>query len=348
MLDVAIRGTQPWSIFFLSKALINTAIMLSEKGLSFFWGNASGVARQVPTAWLRVSGPDAAAFLQGQCTQELRGLAAGRATWALWLSIKGKVLGESLILREQVAGDAEGAWWLWSAHTAGGVLRARLDEFIIADDVTVEGVGAAGSWEQVTLAGDAAAAWIGEVPVDGAWVAFRGGYLFAGRRGQPKTWEWLRPAGGGAEWPASLAELRPEELVRARIAAGVPAIPGEFGPEDLPQEAGLEAVAVSFTKGCYLGQEVMARLHAMGRVRRRLVRVAGEGAAPSTGASLHHAADDKRAGELRAAVDDGCGGWIGLAMVNLLGLDPTKGLKLGPEAAVGAGWSVVLLDQALA
>jgi folate-binding Fe-S cluster repair protein YgfZ len=106
----------------------------------------------------------------------------------------------------------------------------------------------------------------------------------------------------------------------------------------------LETVAVSFTKGCYLGQEVMARLHAMGQVRRRLVRVAGDGPAPSAGASLRHAADDKRAGELRAAVDDGRGGWIGLAMVNLLGLDPARALKLGPETAVGAGWSVVLRD----
>ncbi|MBC8010876.1 MAG: hypothetical protein H7067_12360, partial [Burkholderiales bacterium] len=234
--------------------------MFSEKELNFVLGGAAGVVRQVPTAWLRVTGPDAAVFLQGQCTQELRGLAAGRATWALWLSIKGKVLGESLILREQTAGDAEGAWWLWSAHTTGEVLRARLEEFIIADDVTVEDVGATGGWEQVTLAGEGAAAWVGEVPVEGAWVAFRGGYLFAGRRSQPSTWEWLRPTGGGVAGPAGLAELRSEELVRARIAAGVPAIPGEFGPEDLPQEAGLEAVAISFTKGCYLGQEVMARL----------------------------------------------------------------------------------------
>lgn len=345
MLDGLVCGTQPSSIYFLQTALIDTAIMLSEKELNFILGAVSGVARQVPTAWLRVSGPDAAMFLQGQCTQDLRGLGAGRATWALWLSIQGKVLGESLILREQVAGEAGGVWWIWSAHTTGEVLRSRLEEFIIADDVTVEDVGVA--WEQVTLVGDAAAAWVGEVPADGVWAAYRGGYLFAGRRGQPKTWEWLRPAGGGAEWPASLADLRPEELVRARIVAGVPAIPGEFGPEDLPQEAGLEVVAVSFTKGCYLGQEVMARLHAMGRVRRRLVRVAGEGAAPAAGASLHHGADEKRAGVLRAAVDDGRGGWIGLAMVNLLGLDPTKALKLGPEATVGAGWSVVLLDPAL-
>jgi hypothetical protein len=104
----------------------------------------------------------------------------------------------------------------------------------------------------------------------------------------------------------------------------VPAIPGEFGPQDLPQEAGLETSAISFTKGCYLGQEVMARLHAMGQVRRRLVRVGGPGPAPARNVELRQ--NEKRVGELRAAADDGQGGWLGLAMLNLLGLDPATAL----------------------
>ncbi len=76
------------------------------------------------------------------------------------------------------------------------------------------------------------------------------------------------------------------------------------------------------------------------------MRVAGEGPAPASGATLLHEVGGKRAGELRAAVDDGVDGWIGLAMVNLLGLDPMKALKLGDDTPVGAGWSVVLLDRA--
>lgn len=317
--------------------------MLYKNNLKFIFETVSGVLAGVPMAWLRVSGPDAAEFLQGQCTQELRGLVPGRTVWALWLTIKGRVIGESLVLR------GEDGWWLWSAHTAGEALRARLEEFIIADDVTVEDVGCDG-WEQVTLAGDAGEVWLRmalggvEPPVEGRCLPLEGGWVFSGRRGQPRTWDWLRPVGNGPAVEAECAKLRAEELVRARIAAGEPAIPGEFGPGDLPQEAGLEAVAISFTKGCYLGQEVMARLHAMGRVRRRLVRVAGEGPAPAAGATVHHKADDKQAGELRAAVDDGRGGWIGLAMVNLLGLDPAKPLRLGANASVGAGWSVLLLD----
>ena len=323
--------------------------MLKGSDLKSIVDDLSGVLVQAPRAWLRVSGPDAAEFLQGQCTQDLRGLAAGQAVWALWLTIKGRVVGESLILRERSDQDAEGVWWLWSAYTGGEALRARLEEFIIADDVTVEDLGASGLWEHVTLAGPQAKAWLadqaGGAPGPGEWRRAGEGWVFQGRRGAAACWEWLRPLAGAACLPA-LGELRAETLVRARMATGVPAIPGEFGAGDLPQEAGLEAVAVSFTKGCYLGQEIMARLHAMGQVRRRLVRVAGDGPVPASGATLLHEVGGKRAGELRAAVDDGRGGWLGLAMVNLLGLDPLKALKLGDDTPVGTGWSVVLLDQA--
>lgn len=326
--------------------------MIFNSDLGFVFKSIKGVRRARPEAWLRVSGPDAADFLQGQCTQDLRGLKAGQTAWALWLSIKGRVQAESLVLR-----GPEDVWWLWSAHSEGAALAARLDEFIIADDVTVENAGAAaageGGWEQVTLAGDAAEAWLRErrggegPPAEGVWVEFDGGLLFAGRRGREKIWEWLRPAGGAGATEAEalsaeLGELREEELVRGRIAAGVAAIPGEFGAQDLPQEAGLEEVAISFTKGCYLGQEVMARLHAMGRVRRRLVRVAGEGGAPASGGGLFAPeAPGKSVGELRAAVDDGEGGWIGLAMVNLLGL-AGAGASAGLQLEGGRG--VRLLD----
>lgn len=327
--------------------------MIFNSDLAFVFKSSTGVRTARPEAWLRVTGPDAAEFLQGQCTQDLRGLKPGQTAWALWLSIKGRVQAETLVLR-----DGNEAWWLWSAHSEGAAVAARLEEFIIADDVTVENWGAAvggasqGGWEQITLAGAAAEAWLSErregaaPPAEGAWEEFGGGVLFAGRRGREKIWEWLRPAGdaGAVEVGAlagELGELREEDLVRGRIAAGVPAIPGEFGAQDLPQEAGLEEVAISFTKGCYLGQEVMARLHAMGRVRRRLVRVAGEGAAPTAGGRGLFASEapGKALGELRAAVDDGRGGWIGLAMVNMLGL---AGAGAGLELEGGRG--VRLLD----
>ncbi len=313
--------------------------MLKSSDLDSLLIAAHGLARARPTAWLRVSGPDAAAFLQGQCTQDLRTLSPGRCADALWLNTKGRILGESLILKER-----DDQWWLWSAHSAGESLRARLEDFIIADDVTVAPEESA--WEQLTLAGPAAEKWLGEflpaaspAPESGRWLAFGGGYLFAGRRGQPRTWEWIRPLAAASasaterlDPPAALGELSAITLHRTRLAAGVPAIPGEFGPQDLPQEAGLETIAVSFNKGCYLGQEVMARLHAMGQVRRRLVRVGGVGPAPAANVELRQ--NDKRVGELRAVVDDGRGGWLGLALLNLLGLAPSASLVSADQHAV--------------
>lgn len=294
--------------------------MLSINDLITTFKNVSGVAQTIPAAWLRVTGTDATGFLQGQCTQELRILKPGQTTWALWLNIKGRVLAESLMLRGE-----ENTWWLWSAHSPGESLQARLEDFIIADDVTVENPGATGAWTQTTLAGRVGSDWIlsqgGLLPEVGTWVPFAGGLLFAGRRGQTEVWDWLHPASGKPPVvPAELGALDDLTLARGRIAAGVPAIPREFGPQDLPQEAGLEEVTMSFTKGCYLGQEIMARLHAMGQVRRRLLRVAGPGTPPEAGTGILSGRAGKRIGDIRAAVNDGAGNWIGLAMVNLLGL----------------------------
>jgi folate-binding protein YgfZ len=331
----------------LIKAITRFYRPMEKANLAKFFSTISGVAMARPKAWLRVTGEDAATFLQGQCTQDVHKMKDGEARWALWLTTKGRVLGESLVVRA-----ADGVWWLWSAHTEGTALKARLEDFIIADEVVVDDLGAAAEgWEQITLAGEQAETWLraalGGVapPAEGAWTALRGGVLLAGRRGLVRVWDWLRPKAGSeaSDWAAAgLGVLSDDELVRARLAAGVPAIPAEFGPADLPQEAGLETVAISFTKGCYLGQEVMARLHAMGQVRRRLLRAAGAGEAPAAGAGLLAEAAGKRVGEVRAAIDDGHGGWLGLAMVNLLGLDATKRPVLETDATRG-----VRLEDAL-
>lgn len=309
--------------------------MLSDKNLNFSHKPVSGLLAGVSTAWVRVTGPDAAAFLQGQCTQDLRSLQPGETTFALWLTLKGKVMGESLVLKAK-----EGEWWLWSAHTSGAALVQRLDEFVIADDVVIAATGP--EWTQLTIAGEVGEAWLRSVregrepPAAGRAEAWGGGWLFAGRRGQARVWDWVHPAGPLPPAALEMGVLTEAALRLDRLAAGVPAIPVEFGPGDLPQEAGLEAVAISFTKGCYLGQEVMARLQAMGQVRRRLVRVAGAGLAPDAGGQLLQAG--RRVGELRAAADHGSG-WIGLAMVNLIGLDKTA------EIGLADGGSVALIDR---
>lgn len=259
-----------------------------------------------PAAWLRITGEDAAVFLQGQFTNDLRPLAnaGGSAVYGLWLTIKGKVLADGFVVR----GANPGEFWIGSYFSPAGVLRERLESYVIADDVTIEDVSA--EWAGVSLMG-AGAAQLMEAPVPA------GTFLFPGRRQRGEQVEWVYRTADGL--PAGVAELggrveEEEEMLRRRIQDGIPAVPRDVGPADLPNEAGLEAEAISFTKGCYLGQEVMARLKAMGQVRRRLVRVGGLGEGlPKAPAPVF--AGDRAVGEVRSVVRDGAGGWMGLAML---------------------------------
>jgi len=117
--------------------------------------------------------------------------------------------------------------------------------------------------------------------------------------------------------PASLAEL--EAL---RVAAGVPAVPADCGANEFPQECGLDPW-VSYTKGCYLGQEVMARIQSMGSLRRILRRVTGP---VSVGQELR-TPEGKVVGTVRSAAGD-----VGLALVSV---DLAEGVALG-EVRLGA------------
>jgi tRNA-modifying protein YgfZ len=278
-----------------------------------------------PAAVLKILGEDALTFLQGQFTQELKSPLNQLCAYGLWLNQKGKVLGDSFALKD----GAE--WWLVSPSTPAAVLRDRLEAYIIADDVNISDESA--DWRGAVLLGaDAAARFQQEgvtLPQPGAWARLPGGMLFRGRRDQGESWEWLHRSEGdsGVDLRRFGTEIGVLDFQRRRIRAGRPEIPTEFGPGDLPNEAGLEADAISFTKGCYLGQEVMARLKSMGQVRRRLVVVEGAGPVVAVPAALH--AKGKRVGELRVAVADSApDSFVGLAMISLLGLDPTAPLSL--------------------
>lgn len=267
---------------------------------------------------LRVSGGDALNFLQGQFTNELRNLVANEAVYGLWLNQKGKVVADSFIA------PAEGgeAFWVVSYFSPAAVIRERLEAFIIADDVVVEDATAA--WT--------AAAIFGAVERKALTAVVPGSFAFGGRRGGAGV-EWLFPTAttvAAMSWLAGGRELSEAEVAMRRIRAGVPAVPEDIGPGELPNEGGLEATAISYTKGCYLGQEVMARLKAMGQVRRGLRRVSGRGQAPVAGTVLFQG--ERKVGELRSVAADG-DGFVGLALLTWLNLDPAAGLA---TAAGGA------------
>ena len=239
-------------------------------------------------AVVRVTGEDAAAFLQGQCSADLRNSVL---TDALWLNRKGRVLAHTVVAKE-----ADGSYLLLCPHLAAAELIAVVTANVIADDVVATDESAL--WQRWV-------AW-------GAEPAIAGGRVFATRRQGIPAWDVLAPPGAAA--PGSAAS--PAELDAHRIAAGVPAVPADCGVGEFPQECGLDAW-VSYTKGCYLGQEVMARIQSMGSLRRILRRVAGP---VSVGQELK-TAEGKVVGMVRSAAGD-----AGLALVSV---DLDEGAALG-------------------
>jgi folate-binding protein YgfZ len=270
--------------------------------------------RWKPAAALRISGEDSPSFLQGQFTNDLHKQGMGGAVYGLWLNQKGKVLADSFVL--QIAAQE---FWVVSYFSPAAVIRERLEAYVIADDVVIEDRtdGMAG----LTVFGPAA-------PADALPAGARS---FPGRRTREPHTEVIFPVGAEAATSPSLASvtsLSPVEMERRRIMAGIPAVPADIGPADLPNEGGLETEAISYTKGCYLGQEVMARLKSMGKVRRQLLRVRGEEPLPVLPAPLFQAG--RKVGEVRSAMTEGAG-WLGLAMISLLQVRRTDGLALAAE-----------------
>lgn len=272
-----------------------------------------------PQAWLRITGGDAFVFLQGQFTGDLRLLKTGDARYGLWLNQKGKVLADSFVLR----GTAEQEFWVGSYFSAAAVIRERLEAYVIADDVVIE--DATSAWTAFAIIGSDAASILAEMKHDG--------FIFPGRRALDENIECVVPTSECGRVRARLLsagarEISATDLETLRINAGIPAIPRDIGPGELPNEGGLEATAISYTKGCYLGQEVMARLKSMGQVRRRLLRITGMGNIPVLPAALF--VGERAAGELRSAVPAGAGGFVGLALVSLIHVKADTVLAFAP------------------
>jgi folate-binding protein YgfZ len=281
---------------------------------------------QNASATFRISGPDANTYLQGQFTQDLR-ISPGQIAYGLWLNQKGKVLADSTILR--FSADEH---LVFSARTAAGALRQRLEDYLIADDVSLVDESAQATAFQIW--GDGAAALLAQlagVPVARGSFARCGAALVFADAGAPRVERgWLLVDRAAAEtWRARLragaTESSAEAAERARLHAGIPAVPDDIGPDDLPNEGGLDGTAISYTKGCYLGQEVMSRLKNLGQVRRQLHVVHGDGIPPAPRTEL--AQSGKRVGEVRSSAPDGAG-FVAFAMLSRMNFDPQSPLHL--------------------
>ncbi len=256
-----------------------------------------------PACLLRATGSDAATFLQGQFTNDLSNVEPCRAAYGLWLDRKGRVIADSHVIRGQNANE----FWIASLSSPAAVVARHLGDHIIADEVEL--ADETDGWNGVSLIGAGTGDWLAGEP--------RPGMSFPGRRAPGECWEWLFRQADASTSAAALSGARvlgAFDIERLRIESGIPSVPVDIGPADLPNEGGLDAQAISYSKGCYLGQEVVARIRSRGRARRTLVRVRGSGAPPSLPAGLWRG--DKKEGELRSAVAD-ADGYVGLALLTV-------------------------------
>ncbi|MFQ3224547.1 MAG: folate-binding protein YgfZ [Lentimonas sp.] len=266
-------------------------------------------------AHLLVTDEDAADFLQSQFSNELRPFEAGRSTYGLWLDVKGKVIADSVVLCE-----GEERFRVLSEGSAGEVIVQKLEQHIIADDVKIEVLPTGAS---IALVGEAAGAVLEALgfplPAEGAFVAVNGLRLFRGRRSLQPCFElWSESGAVSAELKTRLEGsgvmfVSAAQMHLARVAAGIPRVPCEIGSSDLPGEGALVGRGVSLTKGCYLGQEVVARMHNVGRPQRALFRISGAAAAPICPIALYNR-ESKKIGELRSAFSTEKG-WQGVGLL---------------------------------
>lgn len=262
---------------------------------------------------LRLTGSERVGFLHGQVSNDVKSLEPGRGCYTALLNPKGHMLADGRVLLR--ADDA-----LFDTEPGlEGKVKALLDHHLISEDVEIADV--TGAFALFSLFGPAApevvaSALGGTRPHLGEHRhCDRQGVLVAGAKlGRLEGLDVLVPADRAAlvlgsllerGKPLGLAPVGAEALEVVRVEEGVPRYGPDLDEETIPLEADLAGRALSFTKGCYVGQEVIARASYRGGVRRKLVglRLGGEGPLPVPRTLLFKAAGDtKNAGELASCL----------------------------------------------
>lgn len=219
---------------------------------------------------LKLTGAEAADLLQGQLTNDIEALEPGQGAYAALLDRKGHLRADMRVLLLD-----DGGIWLDTEPGTLDALRSHLEMYKVGREVEVADVS--GDWAIVSLIGPAAYEIAGTRPLspeyanrhyqrDGFDVLAVGTDLGLDLIARAEGAEALREAliGDGA------APVSDEAAEIARVESGRPRFGHEMNASTMPAEAGIEERAVSFSKGCYIGQETVARLHYKGKPNRHL------------------------------------------------------------------------------
>lgn len=229
---------------------------------------------------IELTGGDRAKFLHNLCTADIKSLQSGQGTEAFLCNVQGKILAHVFVFCH------DDSLVLETVGSQSDSLMPHLDKYLITEDVQI--VDRTGEWEQWLLAGPNAAKLLGEHWIDPYEVSLEnyldhctaknGWAIRAVRHGGERSYLVQCPIGDGEQLLAKCVEGGAVEcdaqLVNVlRIENAIPVYGIDIDEKRLPQEIARDELAISFTKGCYLGQETVARIDALGHVNWRLVTV---------------------------------------------------------------------------
>ncbi len=248
-----------------------------------------------------VTGEERQSWLAGMLTADIASLEVGKGRYALSVNKQGRLQAEAWVVI-----DRERILLGLPAALADGVVAA-MDRYLVMEDAEIARVEEPSRWW--LLHGPAAVAAAASVAGEDVVVA-------AGHLGELATAIVVAPSDSATELEALLlaqpgvVRATPQGWERIRIERMLPQFGVDFDVECYPQEACLESLAVSFNKGCYLGQEAVFMLEKRGHVAKRLVRLILDGdEAPERGAAIQ-AEDGTRVGEVTSAIADGGKSWV--------------------------------------
>ena len=297
---------------------------------------------------LYVTGEDAYAFLQSQFSNDLPKNEAPFACYGLWLNLKGRVLADSVI----VSSDSEN-FYIFSENTEASSIKQILENHIIADDVTIEKIQLIASISVNLPAAELLARELGlhkdefgelnshYIHIDFSVAAVfprnrlgEEGFVFCFKDEAEYSLCIEVLERGSCEW------ISENEMHLKRLTLGMPLVPNEIGPNDLAGEGNLVPSAVSLKKGCYLGQEVVARLYHVGKAQRQLFVLTFNrlDKADSIQLPLNIMKENRLIGELRTLYQDATDSnkWHGVALLKVRYKDEViSDFKIG-DSSVGA------------
>lgn len=229
------------------------------------------IAPLADLGWIRCSGSDAKPFLHNQLTSDVNHLASGHWQYSSWCSAKGRMLASFIAARPST--DEE--YLLQMAAELTPAILKRLRMFVLRSKVAIEDLS--GSRLSFGLAGHDPAAALREAnlptpPADGQLAPFAEGFVI--RLANDRYQVVVNVAAAAGVWASLSVAARPVGMLAWRwlsVRSGIPLVRQATQEEFVPQMVNFDKLGgVSFHKGCYPGQEIIARTQYLGKVKRHL------------------------------------------------------------------------------